>query len=231
MESYALTVDGIPSLIWGGPSEKVHIYVHGKMSRKEHAERFAAIVEGKGFQTLSFDLPEHGERSGDHARRCDVWNGVHDLGAIAEYAFDRWSEVALFACSLGAYFSLNAYADRRFSKCLFLSPIVDMAYLIDRMFEWNGVTEALLREKREIYTPLDTLRWDWYQYARSHPVARWDTPTSILYGDRDELQSREVIERFAHNFGCGLTVSAGSEHAFMAPAEVVALERWLIGNA
>ena len=41
--------------------EKVYIHVHGKMSRKEYAEAFAEIAEKKGYQTISFDLPEHGE--------------------------------------------------------------------------------------------------------------------------------------------------------------------------
>lgn len=76
-------INGIPSIIWGKPSSKVYIHVHGKMSRKEYAEDFARIAEGKGYQTISFDLPEHGERENSDCR-CDVWNGTHDLNVIAE---------------------------------------------------------------------------------------------------------------------------------------------------
>lgn len=68
-------IDGIPAILWGKTSEKIYIHVHEKMSRKEYAEQFPLSAENKSFQTLSFDLPEHGERT-DNTYRCDVWNGM-----------------------------------------------------------------------------------------------------------------------------------------------------------
>ena len=46
-------------------------------------------------------------------------------------------------------FSLQAYKDIRFEKCFFLSPIVNMEYLIKNMFLWFHVTEEMLYAKRE----------------------------------------------------------------------------------
>ena len=227
MESKALAIDGIPALVWGKPSEKIYLHVHGKMGRKEYAEAFAAIAEDKGYQTLSFDLPEHGERSGNHDCRCDIWQGMRDLTVIADYAESRWKEVSLFACSLGAYFSLHAYADRPIARCLFQSPILDMEFLIKRMFERFGVTEEMLRSQREIKTPVDTLRWDYYQYVLGHPIEKWPVPTAILFGGKDTFQSREIVTAFAARHGCRLTVSEMSEHPFMAPADGEKVERWL----
>ena len=158
MKNEKLWIDKIPAILWGKASDKIYIHVHGKLSRKEYAEQFAVIAESKGYQTLSFDLPEHGERT-CHTYRCDVWNGVHDLTVIADYVFSRWDQVSLFACSLGAYFALNAYADRPFVKCLFQSPIVDMKWLVEHMMIWSGVTEKQLEEEKEIDTDIDTLRW------------------------------------------------------------------------
>ena len=100
----AISIGSIPAVVWGSMSEKAYIHVHGKMSRKEYAEGFAAIADEKGYQTVSFDLPEHGDRAGG-PDRCDVWNGIRDLNLIADYAFQRWTHVSLYACSLGAYFS------------------------------------------------------------------------------------------------------------------------------
>lgn len=140
-----MIIQHIPCILWGKPSEKVYVHVHGKMSRKEHAEAFAKIAEQKGYQTLSFDLPEHGERQDD--ARCDVWSGIRDLQTIRDYAFSNWQKVSLFACSLGAYFSLQTYTDDAFKKCLFQSPIVDMEYLVRQMMTWFDVSEALLEEK------------------------------------------------------------------------------------
>jgi len=112
-----ITVEGIPAIIWGERSDKVYLCVHGKMSSKEAAEYIALEAEKKGCQTISFDLPQHGERTAEE-RRCDIWNGVRDLNTVADYVFANWKDVSLFACSLGAYFSLHAYKERTFRKAL-----------------------------------------------------------------------------------------------------------------
>lgn len=218
----------IPAILWGEDSNRVYVNVHGKMSRKEFAESFAAIAETKGYQTLSFDLPEHGERT--DSKRCDVWDGVSDLRTISDYAFANWERVSLYACSIGAYFSLNAYNTMPFEKALFQSPIVDMERLVKNMMLWSGVTEAELESKKEIPSPVDTLRWDYYQYIISHPITQWNIPTAILYGGKDNLQPEESVRAFAEKFGCSLTVSENSEHPFMAQSDALIVENWLCRN-
>lgn len=229
MQTEKRLIEGIPAIIWGEKSDKVYIHVHGKMSRKEYAREMAEIAEKKGYQTLSFDLPEHGERT-DSACRCDIWNGMHDLKVIADYAFLTWKSVSLFACSLGAYFSLNAYAERVFAKCLFQSPIVDMAYLVEQMFLWFDVTREKLREEKEIATPVDALRWDYYEYIHSHPITTWNAPTAILYGGKDVMQSEAVMRQFAERFHCKLSISPDSEHPFMQAEDGKIVRRWLYEN-
>ena len=39
MEKFS--IDGIPAVLWGVPSDKIYIYVHGKQGYKEYAEAFA----------------------------------------------------------------------------------------------------------------------------------------------------------------------------------------------
>lgn len=62
MERNLILIDSIPTVVWGKESEKIYIYVHGKNGNKEEALFFANIAERKGYQTISFDLPSHGER-------------------------------------------------------------------------------------------------------------------------------------------------------------------------
>lgn len=44
-----IRINNIPAIIWGQQSDKVYLFVHGKMSSKEAAEDFAKIAEQKGY--------------------------------------------------------------------------------------------------------------------------------------------------------------------------------------
>jgi len=226
MKREKICINGIPAIIWGVDSDKIFIHVHGKMSRKEYAEQFALIAEDKGYQTISFDLPEHGERT-NHSYRCDVWNGMKDLALIADYVFEKWNSVSLYACSLGAYFALNAYGNRNFDRILFQSPILDMKWLVDHMMLWSNVTAQQLELEKEIETPIDTLRWDYYKYIEEHPIRKWHMGTHILYGKLDTLQDMKCIQEFADKFDAKLTVSENSEHAFMDENDIKIVNEWL----
>lgn len=229
MQIQKFMIHDIPAFLWGEASDKLFVYVHGKMSCKEYAADFAEIANQKGFQTLSFDLPEHGERI-DTKYRCDIWNGMQDLTIIADYAFSNWSNVSLFACSLGAFFSLHTYGERNFRKCLFQSPVLDMEYLIHQMFVWFDVTKERLYTEKEISTPVDTLRWDYYQYVIAHPITSWDIPTSILFGGRDTLQTITIVQKFSELHHCKLTISHNSEHHFMDQEDISIIHQWFEEN-
>lgn len=221
-----LYVNNIPAIIWGEPSEKAYIYVHGKMSYKESAEYFAELAQRQGYQTISFDLPEHGERK-DENYPCDVWNGMNDLNQIADFSLNRWNSLSLYACSLGAHFALHAYRDRKFEYCLFQSPVLDMNQLIHKMFRWFHLSEDILREKRSIRTPFHVMTWDYYMYVKEHPIDKWETPTNILYGTRDEMQTRDVIDDFVNKFNCELVISENSSHGFAKEADLPIANAWM----
>lgn len=229
MKKIRIEINHIPALVWGEKSDKVYLCVHGKMSSKESAEGIANIAAQRGYQTISFDLPGHGERK-DEDKRCDIWNGIHDLTVIGDYVFANWKEVSLYACSLGVYFCLNAYHTRTIKKCLFQSPILDMEYLIKQMMVWFEISEERLAREKEIDTPIDIMTWDYYQYVKEHPVQNWDIETYILFAGKDTLQSLEVVKDFVDNFNCVLTISENSEHPFMDEEDGPIVEQWLQDN-
>ena len=229
MKKTRVEISHIPALVWGEKSDKVYLCVHGKMSSKESVEGIARIAERRGYQTISFDLPGHGERQNED-ERCDIWNGIHDLAVIRDYVFPNWKEVSLYACSLGAYFCLNAYNTCNIKKCLFQSPILDMEYLIKQMMVWFGISEERLASEKEIETPIDMMTWDYYQYVKEHPIQKWDISTKILFAGKDTFQTLEVMEGFANKFNCELTVSQNSEHPFMAEGDAAIVEKWLWDN-
>jgi len=227
MEKKYLEIGGIPAILWGEKSDRAYIAVHGKLSSKEDALGFAEIACPKGYQVLSFDLPEHGSRK-DSAAPCDVWQGVGDLLTIGEYAAHNWKNISLYATSLGAYFSLLAYPDYPLENCLFVSPILDMERLIRNMMLWSGVDEKTLREKKRIPTDLgETLDWDYYCYVREHPVRKWSVPTAILYASKDLLTERRVVDDFSAKFRAGLTVMQDGEHWFHTEEQLAFLNQWL----
>jgi uncharacterized protein len=227
MLKQTLWVGTIPAILWGPPSDKAYIFVHGRMSRKEDAEGFADIAEAKGYQVISFDLPEHGERKTEDYP-CTVQNAVQDLHKVEDYARHSWRQLSLFASSLGAFFSLIAYPDAPFGKCLFLSPILDMEILIQNMMQKAAVTEELLMERLEIITPAgEILSWAYYSFVKENPVVKWNSRTYILYGARDELTSRRIVDTFVANFQCSLEVVPDGEHYFHTSKQKKALGKWL----
>lgn len=224
-----LTIDGIPAIIWGENSPKVFIAVHGNMSNK--SDEVIVILAEKasqlGYQVLSFDLPEHGERKNDPTP-CKVQNCVKDLAAIMECAKTKWDEISLFACSMGAYFSLLAYKDDDLSQCLFLSPVVDMERIINNMMSWFSISAAQLQAEKEIATPIgQVLYWDYYCYVKEHPINSWNKPTAILYGSDDDLCEFDTVSNFAQQFNCELTVMEHGEHYFHTEEQLAFFSRWI----
>lgn len=222
-----LQIENIPSILYGPDSDKLYLFVHGKYSNKEEAEAFAHVATDIGFQVLSFDLPEHGEREQDQYK-CSVQNGTHDLAVIYAYIKNRYKDISLYACSLGAYFSLVAYRYVKFGNCLFVSPILDMEILIQNMIRWADVSEEELKEKGEIDTSFgETLSWVYYQYVRNHPIENWNNKTSILYGEKDNLTERYVLDSFVKKYNCRLDIMAGGEHYFHTPDQLSYLDDWI----
>ncbi|HEX3011905.1 MAG TPA: alpha/beta hydrolase, partial [Syntrophomonadaceae bacterium] len=175
MKRINLMIEGIPAILWGEPSDKLFIAVHGNMSSKDD-DAIVILAEeaiGKGYQVLSFDLPEHGDRK-DENYACKVQNCVSDLTAIMGYTQTISGNISLFACSMGAYFSLLAYRDLPLEQCLFLSPVLNMERIINNMMKWFNVSEDKLKADQEVETPIgQTLYWDYYCYVKSHPVDTW----------------------------------------------------------
>ena len=230
MKTERIRINNIPAIIWGEKSDKVFIAVHGNMSNKEDKviKLFAQKIISRGYQLLSFDLPEHGERKNDTSYLCKVQNCVKDLTKILEYAKKNYNEINLWACSMGAYFSLISYKDEDIKQCIFLSPVVNMKAIIDNMMLWSNTTEEVLKEEQEIKTDLgQKLYWDYYEYVKSNPITNWNKKTFILYGNKDNLQSETIIKDFCNRFNCNLEILENGEHYFHTEEQLNYYEKWL----
>ena len=111
-------------------------------------------------------------------------------------------------------------------KALFVSPVVDMETLILSMMQGAHVTEEQLKAAGEIPTEMgETLSWPYLCWVREHPL-QWHTPTQVLYGDKDALTSRAVMERFRQQSGAHLTILQGGEHWFHTEVQLAVLQSW-----
>ena len=230
MKKEKIKINTIPSIIWGEKSDKIFIAIHGNMSNKEDdvIRLLAENITTKGYQVLSFDLPEHGERKSDENYLCKVQNCINDLKQVIEYVKSNYSEISIWACSMGAYFSLLAYKDEDIKQCLFLSPVVNMKVIIDNMMLWSNTTENELREKQEIKTDFgQTLYWDYYLYVKENPITNWNKKTYILYGNKDNMQDENIIKNFSENFSCKLSILEDGEHYFHTEKQLDYYKNWL----
>jgi len=227
MNKEKIKIGNIPALLYGTNSGKLYLFVHGRYGNKEDADGFAAIATENGYQVLSFDLPEHGERK-DEEYSCTIQNGIHDLKEVYAFVQNKYIGFSLYACSLGAYFSLAAYKNVKFEKCLFLSPVLDMKRLIQNMMKRANVSEEELRNKSKIETSFgETLSWNYYEFIRNNPIEKWDNKTFILCGENDDITEKDILDSFVRKYNCNLEVLKNGEHWFHTTEQLVFVENWI----
>ena len=219
----------IPAILWGEPTGNLYIAAHGNMSNKadEPIAVFAEQAVKKGYQVLSFDLPEHGERSKD-TYPCKPDTCVSDLTAVYQYARSISDHISFFGCSMGVYFGMLAYHDLPLQKSLFLSPVISMERIIDGLMTGFQVSEQMLKEKQEIVLPVGiTLYWDYYRYVKTHPIGAWNVSTGILYGRNDDLVPLAEVSAFAEKNSAVLEIAENGEHYFHTKEQLDSLRTWL----
>ncbi len=193
---------------------KTVLYVHGKggnASESTHYEKLFPNCKVIGLDYKTFSPWETGK---------EIHEAVASLKAEAE-------SIILVASSIGAFFSMNANLNGLIEKAYFISPVVNMEKLICDMMKWANVTEAELEQRKIIPTDFgEELSWEYLCYVRAHPL-NWQVPTSILYGENDNLTSIETMSEFAEKFGATLTVMNGGEHWFHTEEEMKFLDEWI----
>lgn len=124
-----------------------------------------------------------------------------------------------------------SFGNERLRNCLFVSPVLDMKRLILKMMSWANISEEQLKKELIISTTFgQTFSWEYWEYASSHPITKWEAPTKILYGENDNLIDRDEVEYFSQKFHCGLEVMGNGEHWFHTGEQIEVMQRWLNKN-
>lgn len=225
MKTEQKSIAGIPAIIIGERSDTAYLFVHGKMGSKDEAADFARFARPAGCQVVGIDLSEHGSRK-EERDKLVPWVAVPEIKAVYAAMKERWQHIGLRANSIGAWFSMLALQDETLEKVLFVSPVVDMADLIQNMMRWAGVTESELQRSGQIPTDFgETLSWEYLCWVRTHPL-RWHVPAEILYAGQDHLTSRSIMNAFVAKTRSRLTVMETGEHWFHTKEQLCLLHEW-----
>ena len=194
--------------------KRLVIYIHGKGGSAEEAKHYQPFFDES--DVVGFDYKSQ-----------NPWEAKSEFSQFFDLQSNGYNSVILIANSIGAFFSMNALAEKKISQAMFISPIVNMEKLIMDMMMWSNVTEDELQSKKVIPTKLgETLSWEYLCYVRKHPL-EWRIPTWILYGGKDNLTSRETISEFTDRIGAALTVMEDGEHWFHTEDQMKFLDDWI----
>lgn len=70
------------------------------------------------------------------------------------------------------------------------------------------------------------MSWEYLCYVRKNPV-KWEVPTSILFGAKDNLISYDTVSMFAERIGADITVMENGEHWFHTVEHMRFLDDWI----
>lgn len=190
------------------------IYIHGKGGSAEEAEHYKSLFANS--DVIGFDYKSQ-----------TPWEAKEEFTTYFDSHSEGYDSVILVANSIGAFFALSSLADKQIDKALLISPIVDMEKLIGDMMTWADVSEKELMERHEIATDFgETLSWEYLCYVRENRI-KWNIPTCILYGEKDNLSSYETISRFSTKSDAELTVMPNGEHWFHTDEQMRFLDAWI----
>lgn len=190
------------------------LYIHGKggsVNEAEHYKPMFPMCDVVGLDYKS-DTP---------------WDAKEEFVKVLDDLSKGYKHIILIANSIGAYFSMHAFYDKKIDRAYFISPIVNMEKLICDMMNWANVTEKELEKEGNIETDFgETLSWKYLCYVRENLIS-WSVSTEILYGENDNLTTKKTVSDFCKENGCSLTVMENGEHWFHTDEQMTFLDNWI----
>ena len=198
--------------------KNVTVYVHGKGGSAKEAKYYRKFFN-EDCDIIGFDYKSE-----------KPWDAKIEFINYFDSIIPRYNKTILIGNSIGAYFSLISLADKKITKAMLISPIVDMERLIlDMMLEAN-VSEEELSIKKEIETSFgETLSWEYLSYVRENPIS-WNIPTEILYGKKDNMTSISTMTDFSKKINAHITTMSDGEHWFHTMEQMCFLDSWIKSN-
>ena len=190
------------------------IYVHGKDGSANEANHYKQFFN-EDYEVIGFDY-----------KSKFPWQAKEEFQKYFDFIIPKYNEILLIGNSIGAYFSMISLSGKQIKKAMFISPIVDMENVILNMMKWENVSEEELEDKKIINTSFgESLLWEYLSYVRRNSII-WDIPTSILYGEKDDITSLKAMNNFANKINADLTILENGEHWFHTEEQISFLDSW-----
>ena len=190
------------------------IYVHGKDGSANEANHYKQFFN-EDYEVIGFDY-----------KSKFPWQAKEEFQKYFDFVITKYNEILLIGNSIGAYFSMISLSEKQIKKAMFISPIVDMEKVILNMMKWENVSEEELEDKKIINTSFgESLLWEYLSYVRKNSII-WDIPTSILYGEKDDITSLKAMNNFANKINADLTILENGEHWFHTEEQISFLDSW-----
>ena len=190
------------------------IYVHGKGGSIDEANHYKKFFNDD-YEIIGFDY------------KAELpWQAKEEFQKYFDFIIPKYNETLLIGNSIGAYFSMISLSEKQIKKAMFISPIVNMENVILNMMKWENVSEEELEAKKIINTSFgESLLWEYLSYVRRNSII-WDIPTSILYGEKDDITPLKTINNFANKINANLTIMSDGEHWFHTEEQISFLDSW-----
>ena len=196
--------------------KKVAVYIHGLYGSHEEADDYSYLKNE--YDVVGLDYQD-----------SNPWEVSDTIRNEFEKITKGYKEVIVIANSIGAFYAYEYLSDYDIKHAFFISPVTNMHQLILNIMSSNNISLERLKEEKIIkIDDKTTVCYEYLKYLEKHKD-NWETPTDILYGEKDNIVSINDISSFLASHGnARLTVKQGAEHYFHTNEEKQFIKKWIL---
>ena len=212
MKISRFAMEQTPIVIYGEETDRAFLFFHWENRNCFAIEPFAELALAHGWQVVDAEMAQSGET--EEQRALHPWQPVLFLKNLLVHAKRRWENIGVFADSVGAWLCMLAFEGAGVERCLFLSPVLDMADVIASKLDQAGITPAQLRRQKTVSAGEYELTYDYFRWLQRHRAHALCENTAVLLGGQDPLVSKSSVQRFVGKEGAIITTLPGCDHWF-----------------
>lgn len=138
----------------------------------------------------------------------------------------KYKRVFVVANSIGAFYAYTYLSQFRIEEAFFISPLVNMKKIIEKMMRKNHISLATLKQEQIIILE-DGQKLSYEFYMSLIEADHWRVKTHVLYGEKDKLVDQDSLIHFLATHQATLTVMKNAGHYFHTPSQLRCIKKWV----